>query len=71
MSTTIAGVVTNGLVVPDSPLPEGARVEIHLMAAEGSGTNPLLHFSGHLDPNDPAEKEFGEELAWIKREDLE
>ena len=28
MSTTITGVVTNGVVVPSSPLPEGARVEI-------------------------------------------
>jgi hypothetical protein len=30
MSTTITGVVTNGVVVPSSPLPEGAQVEIHL-----------------------------------------
>jgi hypothetical protein len=30
MSTTITGVVTNGVVVPDSPLPEGAQVEIRL-----------------------------------------
>ena len=30
MSTTITGVVTNGVVVPKSPLPEGARVEIYL-----------------------------------------
>jgi hypothetical protein len=30
MSTTISGIVTNGVVVPSSPLPEGARVEIHL-----------------------------------------
>lgn len=27
MSTTIMGVVTNGVVVPNSPLPEGAQVE--------------------------------------------
>ena len=33
MSITIPGVVTNGVVVPDSPLPEGVRVEIHLQAA--------------------------------------
>lgn len=26
----ITGVVMNGIVVPNSPLPEGARVEIHL-----------------------------------------
>jgi hypothetical protein len=30
MSTTITGVVTNGVVVPNSPLPEGAQVEILL-----------------------------------------
>jgi len=30
MSIPITGVVTNGVVVPNSPLPEGARVEIHL-----------------------------------------
>ena len=30
MSTTITGVVTNGVVVPSSPLPEGTRVGIHL-----------------------------------------
>ena len=30
MSTTITGVVTNGVIVPSSPLPEGARVEIYL-----------------------------------------
>ena len=29
MSTTITGVVTNGVVVPNSPLPEGAKVGIH------------------------------------------
>jgi hypothetical protein len=28
MSITVAGVVTNGVVVPSSPLPEGARVEV-------------------------------------------
>jgi hypothetical protein len=33
MSTTITGVVTNGVVVPKSPLPEGARVEIYLQSA--------------------------------------
>ncbi len=32
MSITITGIVTNGVVVPSSPLPEGARVEIHLQS---------------------------------------
>jgi hypothetical protein len=70
MSTTITGVVTNGVVVPSSPLPEGARVEI-LFADGVPSANPLLNFHGHLDPNDPAEIEFMEEMARLKREDLE
>ena len=71
MSTTITGVVTNGVVVPSSPLPEGTRVEIHLLAGEAPSANPLLHFDGHLDPNDPQVQEFVEELARRRREDLE
>ena len=68
MSTTITGVVTNGVVVPNSPLPEGARVEIHLITDEVSSANPLLHFTGHLDANHPLEQEFVEELARRRRE---
>ena len=71
MSITIRGVVTNGVVVPSSPLPEGTRVEIHLMSDNIPSANPLLHFPGHLDPKDPLEKEFMEELARRRREDLE
>jgi hypothetical protein len=37
MSTTITGVVTNGVVVTDSALPEGARVEVRLQT-----TRPAL-----------------------------
>ena len=61
MSITITGTVANGVVVPSSPLPEGARVEIHV--SDVQCPNPLLRFSGHIDPNDPMEKEFAEELA--------
>jgi hypothetical protein len=71
MSTTITAVVTNGIVVPSSPLPEGTRVEIHVMTDDMPNANPLLHFAGHRDPNDPAEQEFVEELARRHREDLE
>ena len=70
MSTIITGVVTNGVIVPNAPLTEGTRVEIHLIADGLPSPNPLLHFHGHLDPNDPAEIEFMEELARLKREDL-
>jgi hypothetical protein len=33
VSTTITGIVTNGVVVPDLPLPEGAQVEIQLKSS--------------------------------------
>jgi hypothetical protein len=33
-STTITGVVTNGVVVPSSPLPEGASVEVVVIVPE-------------------------------------
>jgi len=71
MSTTITGIVKNGVIVPKSPLPEGTRVEIHLVPLEGTSTNPLLNFHGHIDPNDELAKEFQEEMARLKREDLE
>src|SRR5713226_2588496 len=32
MSMTVAGFVKNGVVVPNAPLPEGARVEIRVEA---------------------------------------
>jgi hypothetical protein len=31
MSDVVAGLVRNGVVVPNSPLPEGATVEIHVL----------------------------------------
>src|SRR5437773_1309067 len=34
MSITISGVVTNGVIVPNSPLPEGAKVEVVVVAPE-------------------------------------
>jgi hypothetical protein len=42
-----------------------------LMPIEVPYPNPLLHFSGHLDPNDPLECEFVEELHRRRREDFE
>jgi hypothetical protein len=47
MTTTIAGFVKNGVIIPNAPLPEGAYVEIHLsnvppettpVSPEGSAT---------------------------------
>jgi hypothetical protein len=40
MTTTIRGVVQNGFVVPESPLPEGAHVEIH-QASKATDDDPL------------------------------
>ena len=37
MSSTIMGVVTNGVVVPNTPLPEGAQVEIHVKPSRPVG----------------------------------
>ena len=34
MPTAITGVVSNGVVVPSSPLPEGAKVEVVVVASE-------------------------------------
>ena len=41
MSSTITGVVTNGVIVPNSPLPEGARVEIRLQPVRREVTPDL------------------------------
>ena len=45
MSTTITGIVTNGVVVPNSPLPEGARVEVIVVAPD----KPAPQFGSALE----------------------
>ena len=45
MSTTISGIVTNGVIVPTSPLPEGVRVEIHVQADQRDA-------AAHVTPGD-------------------
>ena len=61
MPSTITGVVANGVVVPSSPLPEGAKVEIQLserspdIARDLCGAHPprrrsMLEFLGTLPP---------------------
>ena len=42
-----------------------------LMSVEVSCSNPLLHFSGHLDPTDPLEREFIGELVRQRQDDRE
>lgn len=42
-----------------------------LVSIEVSMGNPLLRWFGHIDPNDPGEQIYLEELARFRREDLE
>jgi hypothetical protein len=42
-----------------------------LVPIETAPENPLLRFQGHLDPADPLEQQFMEELARLRREDFE
>jgi predicted RNase H-like HicB family nuclease len=42
-----------------------------LVSVEVPITNPLLGFTGFIDPNHPLEQEFMENLARYRREDLE
>lgn len=42
-----------------------------LVPLEAAGVNPLLNFPGHIDPNDPLEQEFLQELTRRRQEDLE
>ncbi len=51
MSATITGVVTSGVIVPSSPLPEGAKVEVTIVPAEaGSRRLSMLEFLDTLPP---------------------
>jgi hypothetical protein len=36
MPTAITGIVTNGVIVPSSPLPDGSQVEVTVLSAEKS-----------------------------------
>jgi predicted RNase H-like HicB family nuclease len=42
-----------------------------LVSVEIPQENPLLKWFGHADPNDPLEKEYLEDLARFRQEDLE
>ncbi len=45
MSITISGIVKNGVIVPNAPLPEGAKVEVVAILPE----TPQPKFSSALD----------------------
>jgi hypothetical protein len=63
MSTTITGVVTNGFVVPSSPLPEGTRVEIHPQPARPEVPTELQEEFDGWERGGPGTVEMVERLA--------
>ena len=70
MSTTITGVVTNGVVVPNSPLPEGAKVQIIVVAAEEPARQfgSALEFLESLPPGPRAFKTWEECEQFLREE---
>jgi hypothetical protein len=57
MATIITGVVANGVVVPNSPLPEGAKVEIIVALLEAQ-TPPRLSMVDFLETLPPGPRAF-------------
>jgi hypothetical protein len=69
MSTTITGVVTNGVVVPNSPLPEGAKVEVTVVPDQAKPRRlSMLEFLETLPPG-PRAFETWEEYEQHLREE--
>jgi len=70
MSTPITGVVTNGVVVPSKPLPEGAKVEV-IVALPEAPEPPrlsLLEFLETLPPGPRAFKTWEEYEQHLRQE---
>ena len=71
MSATIKGVVTNGVVVPSSPLPEGAKVEVTVVPDQGKPRRlSMLEFVETLPPG-PRAFDTWEEYEQHLREEKE
>jgi hypothetical protein len=70
MSTAITGVVTNGVVVPSSPLPEGAKVEVFVVAPEKPTPQfgSALEFLESLPPGPRAFKTWEEYEQFLREE---
>jgi hypothetical protein len=65
MATTVGGIVKEGIVVPNSPLPEGARVEIRVCEASESPAELQAEF----DAWDRASADALELVERLARED--
>jgi len=63
MSNIITGIVTNGVVVPSSPLPEGAQVEIRLQWVRPEVTPELQEEFDEWDRASAGTVEMVETLA--------
>ena len=70
MSTTITGVVTNGVVVTNSPLPEGTKVEVVVLAPEKPARQfgSALEFLESLPPGPRAFKTWEEYERFLREE---
>ena len=69
MSTTITGVVTNGVVVPNSPLPEGARVEVTVVPDQAKPRRlSMLEFLETLPPGPRAFETWEEYEQHLRQE---
>jgi len=70
MSTTVTGIVTNGLIVPSSPLPEGAKVEVMIAFPEAPKPRRLsmLEFLETLPPGPRAFKTWEEYEQHLREE---
>lgn len=68
MSTTITGVVTNGVVVPNSPLPEGAKVEVIVVIPDRPARQfgSALEFLESLPPGPRAFKTWEEYERFLR-----
>ena len=62
LSIAVTGVVTNGVVVTNSPLPEGAKVEVVVVAPTQAGSpfSSALEFLESLPPGPRAFKTWDE-----------
>lgn len=69
MSTIITGVVTNGVVVPSSPLPEGAKVEFTVVPDQAPPRRlSMLEFLDSLPPGPRAFKTWEEYEQHLRQE---
>jgi len=70
MSTIITGVVSNGVIVPSTPLPEGAKVEVIVVAPEkpASQFGSALEFLESLPPGPRAFKTWEEYERFLREE---